>query len=107
MRLKERYEIKQKLAAEIKRQVDLIRGADHTPEQMEAWNKVNADYDENERLIAVEKTFNAHQKTNPDNDRPEIFLASRKTAHGSQEVRANAIVGWLASAICHTDPSDE
>lgn len=55
--LKELLENKGKLAAEIKRQAELVNkdGRDFTAEEKPAWEKINADYDANERQIEIAK----------------------------------------------------
>lgn len=59
LRLKAMLERKATLATEIKRQADMLHAdgktRDFTAEETPAWEKLNADYDANERLIAVEQ----------------------------------------------------
>jgi HK97 family phage major capsid protein len=95
IRLKELVENKGKLAAEIRRQADTFKAGETSPEQQSAWDKVNADYDENERLIAVQKRADAVAADGRIVEaKPQIALARNQNV-GSDENRALAIAGWF------------
>ncbi len=107
MRLKALLESKGKMAAEIRKMADVVNGAndgkgrDFTAEERTAWDKLNADYDSNERLLEIERraaevgaAVKERYDFDADSRRPATRVA-KNSAERARDVRKLAFEAWL------------
>lgn len=116
-RLKALLERKKELAAQVRQFADKVNAEnrDFSADEKAGWDKVNADYDANERAIAIEQRAEEVGRIDAAHDRrPPAFMGERRQIGSDgaatvgaidDNVRAMAISGWFASQS-DVEPSD-